>query len=69
MRIKSGGQGVWIPPPLKNLINIGFPCNIGLDSVKNHKATKPAFNLGHHRQASETLFKWRFAGLPMMARL
>ena len=25
--------------------------------------------LGHHRHASETLFKWRFAGGPMMDRL
>ena len=27
--------------------------------MKNHKATKPAFNVGH---ASETPLKWRFAG-------
>ena len=33
-------------------------------------AYKPAFNVGpHHRHASETPFKWRFAGGPMMARL
>ena len=25
--------------------------------------------LGHHWHASETPFKWRFAGRPMMARL
>ena len=25
--------------------------------------------LGHHRQTSETPFKWRFAGGPMVARL
>ena len=24
--------------------------------------------VGHHRPASETSFKWRFAGLPMMAQ-
>ena len=23
---------------------------------------------GHHRPASETLFKWRFAGVPMIAQ-
>ena len=23
---------------------------------------------GHHRSASETPFKWRFAGVPMMAQ-
>ena len=25
--------------------------------------------LGHHQHASETPFKWRYAGGPMMARL
>ena len=30
----------------------------------NDKATKPAFNVGHHRHASES-----FVGGPMMARL
>ena len=27
----------------------------------NHKATKPAFNVGHHWTASKTPFKWCFA--------
>ena len=26
--------------------NIGFLINTGLDPLKNHKATKPAFNVG-----------------------
>ena len=64
------GQGFGPPPPpLKNHKSIGFLCNTGPDPLKNHKATKPAFNLGHYRHASETPFKWRFAGGPMMARL
>ena len=32
--------------------NIGFLSNTGQDPLKNHKATKPAFNVGHHRPAS-----------------
>ena len=31
---------------LKNHKNIGFLSNIGQDSLKNHIATKPAFNAG-----------------------
>ena len=55
-RIQSGGQG-WDPPPphLKNHKNIGFLSNTGLDPLKNHKATKPALNVGpllaHQRNA------------------
>ena len=33
-------------PPLKNHKNIGFLSNTGLDPLKNHKATNPAFNVG-----------------------
>ena len=40
----GGGQGVWTP--LKNHKNIGFLSNNGLDPLKNHKATKPEFNVG-----------------------
>ena len=32
--------------PLKNHKNIGFLSNIGPDTQNNHKATKPAFNVG-----------------------
>ena len=39
-----GEQGVKIP--LKNHKNIGFLSIIGLDPLKNHKATKPAFKFG-----------------------
>ena len=35
------------PPLLKNHKNIGFPkSNICPDPLNNHKATKPAFNVG-----------------------
>ena len=36
-------------------------------SLKNLKATMPAFIVGPSSHASETSFKWRFAGEPMMA--
>ena len=45
----EGGQGSGPPPPplpLKNHKNIGVLRNTGLDSLNNHKATKPAFNVG-----------------------
>ena len=38
----TGGSG----PPLKNHKNIGCLSNTGLDPLKNHKFTKPAFNVG-----------------------
>ena len=37
------GQGV--QTPLKNHKNMGFLSNTGLDPLKNHKATEPAFNV------------------------
>ena len=39
----GGGSGVWTPP--KNHKNIGFSSDIGLEPMKNHKATKPTFNV------------------------
>ena len=53
----EGGEGTGgpNPPPPKNHKSIGFLINTGLDPSKNHKATKPAFNLGsslgHQRNA------------------
>ena len=41
--IKAGGVD---PPPLKDPKNIGFLSNTGPDPLKNHKVTKPAFNVG-----------------------
>ena len=61
-----GFRGVRTPPPPENHKTLGFLNNTGLDPLKNHKATKPAFNVGvepssarqrnaiHHRHASET---------------
>ena len=60
----EGGTGVRTPQ--KNHKNIGFLFLSG--TPENHKATKPAFNVGPSWHASEMPFKWRFAGGPMMAR-
>ena len=62
----GGGRG---RTPLKITKNIGFFSNTGPDPLKNHKAAKPAFNVGHYRSASETSFQWRFADRPIIARL
>ena len=49
--------------------NIGFLSNTGPEPLKNHKATKPAFNgVGPHGLAREMPFKWRFPDRAMMAR-
>ena len=39
-----GTEGPPPPPPPEN---IGFLSNTGLAPLKNHKATKPAFNVRH----------------------
>ena len=46
-RFQIGDRGTGPPPPpLANHKNIGFLGNIVPDPLKNHKATKPAFNVG-----------------------
>ena len=40
---RGGGRG---PTPSEKSQIIGFLSDTGLDPLKNHKATKPAFNLG-----------------------
>ena len=58
-------------PPLKNHKNIGFLCITGLDPLENHKATKPAFNVGPasacERKAISMAFRWRAHGGPFIA--
>ena len=53
VRIQRKGQGVWTPA--KNHKDKGFLSNTGPDPLQNHKATKPAFNVGppsaHQRNA------------------
>ena len=52
-RIQRGGDRGSGPP--ENHKNIGFLCNTGPGPLKNHKATKPAFNVGL------SLARWRNA--------
>ena len=65
---RGGGGGETGGPDTK-YTKIGFLSNTGPDPLKNHKATKPAFKVGPSWPASETQFKWRFTGGPMMANL
>ena len=41
----EGGGGIGSGPPCKNIKKIRFYSNTGLDPLKNHIATKPAFNV------------------------
>ena len=61
---RGGGQRVRITP-WKITKNIGFLSNTG---QKNTKLPSQHSILCPHRHDSETPFKWRFAGVPMMAR-
>ena len=67
---EGGDKGSGPSPPLKNHKNIGFLSNTGPDPLKIKKLPSYHLILGHHRpiSVSETPFKWRFAGRPMMAR-
>ena len=69
VRIQRGDRGSGPPPPLKNRKNIGFPSNIGPDPLIIPKLPSQHSMLGHHQHASETPFKWRFAGWLIIARL
>ena len=57
-------------PQLGHHKNIGFISNT--TPIKNHKATKPAVNVGtssaRQRNANGVSPDWRFAGGPMMTR-
>ena len=69
-RIQRGDTWVGIPPMKNKKKNIGFLSNTGPDPLKNHKATKPAITDGLSLALQQNvIFKWCFAGRPMMARL
>ena len=53
----------------ENHNNIGFHSNTDPDPLNIAKLSNQRSILGHHRHASETPFKWRFAGGLMMAHL
>ena len=59
----GGGEGAGGPDPTEKLQNYKVLSNIGPDPLKNHKAIPSQHSiLGQYRPASETSFKWRFAG-------
>ena len=58
----EGGGG------LKTHKNIEFLSKTGPDPSENHKATKPAFNVGHYWPTSKMPFQWRFSGRRIIAR-
>ena len=49
MRGSRRGRSRGSAPPPENHKNIWFLSNTGLDPLKNHKATKPAYNVGPFR--------------------
>ena len=61
--------GTGVPDPPGKHKNIGFLGNTGPDPLKITKLSSQHLMSGHHRHTSETPFKWRFAGGPVMARL
>ena len=63
----TGVRGIRPPSP-ENHKNIEYLSNTGPDLLKFSKLPSQHSTLGHHRHPSETPFKWRFAGGPMMAR-
>ena len=52
-------------PPLENHKNIGFLSNTGPDPVAT-RVPSQHYMTGHHRSASETPFKRRYASGPIM---
>ena len=62
----EGGQG--IRTHLENHKTIGFLSNTGLGPLKITKLPSQHYMLGHLWHASEMPFKWRFAGVSIMAR-
>ena len=65
---EEGTGGPDPPPPPEKLQNIGSLRITGPDPLKITNLPSQHSMLGHHRHASETPFKWRFAGRPMMTR-
>ena len=60
---RGGGSG----STMETRRAIGFLSNTGPDLMKMSKLPSQHSMLGHHRPASETPFRWRFAGGPMKA--
>ena len=54
---REGGQGPRLPP-LK-ITKYEFLSNSAPDPLKNHKATKPAFNVGQSSALKRSSARWR----------
>ena len=67
VRILRGDRGP--DPPEKSQKYRGFLTILVRITCKTTKLTSQPSVLGHHRPASETPFKWHFAGWPTMAPL
>ena len=66
-RIQRGGvQRVRTPTP-ENRKNKGYLSHTAPDNPEISHSYQASIQLGHHGPASETPFKWRFIGGPMMA--
>ena len=61
--VRGGGGTTWADTERGQ----GFLSNTGAEPLKNHKATKPAFNVGPLLACQET--QWCFTAGPMMDRL
>ena len=66
---EGGGQG-FRTTTLKNHKAIGFLSNTGPDPMKNHKTTKPVFNVGsqwaRQQNAISIPFRWRANDRPLL---
>ena len=65
---RGGGGGRGSGPPFENHKNKRVFSNTGPDPLKIVKLPSQLSMLGHNRHASETPFKWPFAGGPKRAR-
>ena len=67
---RGGGRGSGPPPPSEKSQNIRFLSNTGEDPLKNHKTTKPAFNVGpslaRQRNAIKIAIRWRAHNGPLI---
>ena len=65
IRGSRGGTGVQTHPEKSQ--KLGFLNNTGPDLLKNHKAAKPAFNVGPSSARQRMAFHWQDDGGPLIA--
>ena len=64
----GGGQGVRPPPPTGKLQKYRVPLQYWSRFPEKSQSYQASIPCCYHRPASETPFKWRFAGGPLMTR-